>query len=96
MRQINIFRTTKRDHPIPRDIMIRALRLSPGKQWDDKRTKAYEYIKDWALAQDERIDGKHEKPKWEGENTITDEDLKNKIFTIPPGPYDGKKTKKED
>ena len=60
MRQTNIFRTTKRDHAIPRDIMIRALRLSPGKDWADKRTKAYEFLKNWALKQDEKIDGKND------------------------------------
>ena len=57
MRQINIFRTTKRDHSIPRDTMIRAMKLSPGKDWMDKLTKAYEYLKDWALNQDKKIDG---------------------------------------
>ena len=58
MRNINIFRTTKRDHHIPRDVMIRALSKSPGKDWTDKRTQAYKYLKEWALKQDERIDGK--------------------------------------
>ena len=57
MRTTNIFRTTKRDHVIPRDTMIRALKLSPGKDWCDKRTKAYEYLKEWALNEDKKIDG---------------------------------------
>ena len=57
MRQTNIFRTHKHDHVIPREVMIRALKLSPGKDWTDRTTKAWEYLKDWALAEDERMDG---------------------------------------
>ena len=58
MRQTNIFRTTKRDHHIPREVMIKALRLSPGKDWTKKTTKAYRFLKNWALKQDELKDGK--------------------------------------
>ncbi len=58
MRNINIFRTDKRDHAIPRDVMMRALRLSPGKDWTKKTTKAYKFLKEWALKEDEKIDGK--------------------------------------
>ena len=58
MRQTNIFRTTKRDHHIPREVMIKALRLSPGKDWTKKTTKAYKFLKNWALKQDELKDGK--------------------------------------
>jgi len=58
MRQTNIFRTTKRDHHIPREVMMKALRLSPGKDWTKKTTKAYKFLKNWALRQDELKDGK--------------------------------------
>ena len=58
MRQTNIFRTTKRDHHIPREVMMKALRLSPGKDWTKKTTKAYKFLKNWALKQDELKDGK--------------------------------------
>lgn len=58
MRQTNIFRTTKRDHHIPGDVLRRAMLLSPGKDWTDRRTQAFKFLKDWALAQDEKIDGK--------------------------------------
>ena len=61
MRQTNIFRTTKRDHHIPRHIMIYALTLSPGKDWTKKTTKAYKYLKNWALKQDEIKDGNTKK-----------------------------------
>ena len=58
MRQVNIFRTDKRDHYIPREVMYEALKLSPGKDWTKKTTKAYKYLKTWALRQDEIKDGK--------------------------------------
>ncbi len=61
MRQINIFRTDKRDHPIPKDVMIRALRLSPGKDWTKKTTKAYKFLKNWALEQDAKIEKRYAK-----------------------------------
>ena len=57
MRQTNIFRTTKRDHVIPRDTMIRALKRSPGKDWCDPETDAYQYLKEWALNEDVKKDG---------------------------------------
>ena len=57
MRQTNIFRTTKRDHHIPREVMIKALRLSPGKDWTDHNTAAYDYLKNWALNEDVKRDG---------------------------------------
>ena len=57
MRNINIFRTDVTDHVIPSNIMRHALLLSPGKDWTDKRTAAYKYLKEWALKQDKN----HEK-----------------------------------
>ncbi len=54
MRQTNIFRTDKRDHHIPREVMMKALRLSPGKDWTKRTTKAFKFLKKWALEQDEK------------------------------------------
>ena len=56
MRNFNIFRT-KRDHYIPRDIMIQAVKLSPNEDWTDPNTQAYQFLKAWALGEDARIDG---------------------------------------
>jgi len=56
MRNVNIFRTNVTDHMIPREIMRRALVLSPGKDWCDKRTQAYKFLKKWALEQDKRYE----------------------------------------
>jgi len=58
MRQTNIFQTHKYQHHIPKDVMLKALRLSPGKDWTKKTTKAYKFLKDWALEQDDIKDGK--------------------------------------
>lgn len=57
MRNINIFRTTVRDHQIPREIMVQAIMLSPGQDWTDPKTQAYQHIKKWALEQDKHRKG---------------------------------------
>jgi hypothetical protein len=107
MRNINIFRTTKRDHAIPRDIMIRALQQSPGKDWTDPKTDAYDYLKRWALQQDEKIDGPlDEKPtqesirkaldgciqRWQGHN-IPIEIIREAMELSPGMSIDDKRTK---
>lgn len=57
MRNINIFRTSVRDHQIPREIMVQAIMLSPGQDWTDPKTQAYQHIKMWALEQDKHRKG---------------------------------------
>jgi len=54
VRNINIFRTDVKDHIIPRHILLQAMRLSPGGDWTDPETQAYNYLKRWALNQEGR------------------------------------------
>jgi len=75
VRNVNIFRTNVTDHMIPREIMRRALVLSPGKDWTDPKTDAYKFLKRWALEQDERVPGK--KPV-----DSEEENEKRSLFTI--------------
>lgn len=56
MRNINIFRTDVKDHIIPRHILLQAMRLSPGADWTDRETQAYNYLKRWALNQENRTE----------------------------------------
>lgn len=55
---MNFFQTHKHTHEIPNDVLKRAIVLSPKGDWTDKSTKAYEYLKAWALNEDTRRDGK--------------------------------------
>lgn len=51
---MNFFATHKHTHKIPNLVLRRAIILSPGKDWTDHSTDAYQYLKKWALEQDKR------------------------------------------
>ena len=60
---MNFFQTHKHTHEIPNDVLKRAIVLSPKGDWTDPDTEAYQYLKKWALNEDDRRDGKPvEKP----------------------------------
>jgi len=77
---MNFFRTHKHTHKIPNMVLRHALVLSPNKDWTDPETEAYQYLKKWALNQDElRAGGKVEAPKVEIPEEIKDT-LQNKVL----------------